>query len=153
MGTAWNAVTSVNNIGKTKLNYKSTQHASKPKTESSTNRYFLLTRKSSDIYVQHVSWRVHHIGYHSKRANTCELSLEYLKGRTNARILKADSHSMSEDSIWASLECQCCFWIAGGLVSYFTMRLLALQLFKNSIDIQEKLTIEPPFIHWVWVSF
>jgi hypothetical protein len=25
---------------------------------------------------------------------------------------------MSGGSIWASLECQCCFWIAGGLESY-----------------------------------
>jgi hypothetical protein len=58
--------------------------------------------------------------------------------KTIARILKADSHSMSGSSIWASLECRCCFWIAGGLVSYFTMWLLTLQLFKNSIDTQEK---------------
>jgi hypothetical protein len=62
---------------------------------------------------------------------------------TNARILKAHSHShsMSWGSIWASLECQCCFWIAGGLVSYLTMWLLTLQLFKNSIDTQEKLRL------------
>jgi hypothetical protein len=33
-----------------------------------------------------------------------------------ARILKAHSHSMSGSAIWASLECHCCFWIAGGLV-------------------------------------
>ena len=31
-------------------------------------------------------------------------------------ILKAHSHSMSGGSIWASLEYQCCFWIAGGWV-------------------------------------
>jgi hypothetical protein len=48
---------------------------------------------------------------------------------------------MSGDSIWASLECQCCFWIAGGLVSYLTMWLLTLQLFRNSIDTQEKLKL------------
>ena len=36
--------------------------------------------------------------------------------KINARILKAHSHSMSGDSIWASFECQCCFWIAGGWV-------------------------------------
>jgi hypothetical protein len=55
------------------------------------------------------------------------------------RILKAHSHLhwMSGSSIWASLECHCCFWIAGGLVSYLTMWLLILQLFKNSIDTQE----------------
>jgi hypothetical protein len=53
------------------------------------------------------------------------------------RILKA--HSMSRGSIRASLECHCCFWIAGGLVSYLTMWLLTLQLFKNSVDTQEKL--------------
>jgi hypothetical protein len=35
---------------------------------------------------------------------------------TNARILKPHSHSMSGGSIWASLKCHCCFWIAGGLV-------------------------------------
>jgi hypothetical protein len=33
--------------------------------------------------------------------------------RTNACILKAHSHSKSGGSIWASLECQCCFWTAG----------------------------------------
>jgi hypothetical protein len=33
-----------------------------------------------------------------------------------ARILKAHSHSMSGGSIWASLECECGFWIAGGWV-------------------------------------
>jgi hypothetical protein len=48
---------------------------------------------------------------------------------------------MSGSSIWASLECHCCFWIAGGLVSYLTMGLLNLQLFKNSIDTQEKLRL------------
>jgi hypothetical protein len=36
--------------------------------------------------------------------------------QTYACILKAHSHSMSGGSIWASLDCQCCFWIAGGLV-------------------------------------
>ena len=37
---------------------------------------------------------------------------------TYACILKAHSHShsMSGGSVWASLECQCCFWIAGGWV-------------------------------------
>jgi hypothetical protein len=56
-------------------------------------------------------------------------------------ILKAHSHSKSGGSIWASLECQCCFWIAGGLVSYLTMWLLILQLLKNSIDTQGKLRL------------
>jgi hypothetical protein len=65
---------------------------------------------------------------------------------SNACILKAHSHSHSKSggSIWASLECQCCFWITGWLVStvsYLTMRLLALQLFKNSIDTQGKLRL------------
>jgi hypothetical protein len=38
---------------------------------------------------------------------------------SNARILKAHSHSrsMSGSSIWASLECYCCFWIA--VVPYY----------------------------------
>jgi hypothetical protein len=37
--------------------------------------------------------------------------------KTYACILKAHSHShsMSGSAIWASLECHCCFWIAGGL--------------------------------------
>jgi hypothetical protein len=48
---------------------------------------------------------------------------------------------MSGSSIWASVECNCCFWIAGGLVSYLTMWLLTLRLFKNSIDTQEKLRL------------
>ena len=66
---------------------------------------------------------------------------------TPASILKAHSHSMSGSSIWASLECHCCFWIAGvpyyviTRVSYLTMWLLTLQLFKNSIDTNEKLRL------------
>jgi hypothetical protein len=48
---------------------------------------------------------------------------------------------MSGGSIWASLERQCCFWIAGGLVLYLTKWLLTLQLFKNSIDTQDKLRL------------
>jgi hypothetical protein len=48
---------------------------------------------------------------------------------------------MSGGSIRASLECQCCFWIAGGLVPYRTMWLLTLLLFKNSIDTQGKLRL------------
>jgi hypothetical protein len=58
-----------------------------------------------------------------------------------ACILKTHSHSKSGGSIWASLKCQCCFWIAGGLVSYLTMWLLTLQLFKNSTDTQGKLKL------------
>jgi hypothetical protein len=67
----------------------------------------------------------------------------YIIRHSNARILKAHSHShsMSGSSIWASLACHCCFWIAGGLVSYLTMWLLTLQLFKKSIDTQEKLRL------------
>jgi hypothetical protein len=69
------------------------------------------------------------------------LNYQYTLGffESIARILKAHSHSKSGGSIWASLECQCCFWIAEGLVLYLTMWLLTLQLFKNSIDTQEKL--------------
>jgi hypothetical protein len=63
----------------------------------------------------------------------------------HACILKAHSHSKSGGSIWASLECQCCFWIAEGLVSYLTTWLLTLQLFKNSTDSQgQEAQIEPP---------
>jgi hypothetical protein len=61
--------------------------------------------------------------------------------RLMPRILKAHSHSMSGGSIWASFDCQYCFWIVGGLVSYLNMWLLILQLFKNSIDTQEKLRL------------
>jgi hypothetical protein len=58
-----------------------------------------------------------------------------------ACILKTHSHSKSGGSIWASLKCQCCFWIAGGLVSYLTMWLLTIPLFKNSTDTQGKLKL------------
>jgi hypothetical protein len=60
-----------------------------------------------------------------------------------ARILKAHSHSMSGSSTWASLECHCCFWIAGGLVSYLCMWLPTTHrpAIKNSIDTQEKLRL------------
>ena len=59
----------------------------------------------------------------------------------NACILKAHSHSKSGGSIWASVECQCCFWIARGLVSYLPVWLLTLQLFKNSTDTPGKLVL------------
>jgi hypothetical protein len=70
-------------------------------------------------------------------------SKKYFGTQSYACILKAHSHShpMSGGSIWASLECQCCFWIAGELVSYLTMWLLALQLFKNCINTQGKLRL------------
>jgi hypothetical protein len=48
---------------------------------------------------------------------------------------------MSGGSMWDSLECKCCFWIAGGLVPYLTMWLLTLLQFKNSIDTQGKLRL------------
>jgi lysylphosphatidylglycerol synthetase-like protein (DUF2156 family) len=47
-------------------------------------------------------------------------------------------------SDWASLECHCCFWIAGGLVSYryyVTIYSHSRQLLKNSADTQEKLRL------------
>ena len=56
---------------------------------------------------------------------------------------------MSGGSIWASLECHRCFWIAGGLVSYLTMWLFTLQLFKNAYDTQEKLRLD---LHSLGVS-
>jgi hypothetical protein len=71
-----------------------------------------------------------------------------------ARILKAHSHSMSGGSIWSSLECQCCFWIAGGLVSYLTMWLLTPQ--APAIQKQHWHSREAQnwtSTHWVWVSF
>jgi hypothetical protein len=50
-----------------------------------------------------------------------------------ACILKAHSHLKSGGSIWASLVCQCCFWIwAGRWVTHLSMWLLTLQLFENS---------------------
>jgi hypothetical protein len=76
-----------------------------------------------------------------------------LHGLTYACILKAHSHSysMSVSSIWASLEGQRCFGIAGGVVSYLTMWLLTLQLFKNNTDTQEKLRLNlPPLIECEW---
>ena len=61
-----------------------------------------------------------------------------------ARILKAHSHTKSGGSIWASFECQCCFWIAGGLVSYLTMSLFTLQLFKKQHWQSREAQIERP---------
>jgi hypothetical protein len=76
------------------------------------------------------------------RLNLHSLSVsELLEYWRFACILKGHSHSNSGGSIWASLECQFCFWTAGGLVSYLTMWLLTLQLFKNRTDTQEKLRL------------
>jgi hypothetical protein len=68
---------------------------------------------------------------------------QYVYQQFNARILKAHSHShsMSGASIWAALECQCCCWITGGRVVTEKFMTLALQLFKNSINTQEKLSL------------
>jgi hypothetical protein len=51
--------------------------------------------------------------------NSWRMSSHIVRYETDARILKAHSHLhwMSGSSIWASLECHCCFWIAGGLIS------------------------------------
>jgi hypothetical protein len=38
------------------------------------------------------------------------VSFGFVVDTTARRILKAHSHSMSGSSIWASLECHCCFW-------------------------------------------
>jgi hypothetical protein len=51
--------------------------------------------------------------HHSQRA--ARSFVRWLEIRLNACILKVHSHSKSGGSIWASLECQCCFWIAGGV--------------------------------------
>ena len=81
--------------------------------------------------------------------NKTRLFCSYIHTKTFACIPKAHSHShsMSGGSFWASLECQCCFWIAGGLVVLqLTVWLLTIQLFKNSIDTHGKLRMinEPP---------
>jgi hypothetical protein len=69
-----------------------------------------------------------------------------------ARILKAHLHSLSEGSIWASPECQCCFWIAGGLVSYLTRWLVTTH--PPAIQKQHwhprEAQIEPPLIECEW---
>jgi hypothetical protein len=63
-------------------------------------------------------------------------------------LLKAHSrsHSKSGGSIWASLECQWCFWIAGGLVLYLTM-------WPYSPSSYSKTTFNGTSTLWVWVSF
>jgi hypothetical protein len=52
---------------------------------------------------------------------------------------KAHSHSKSGGSIWASLQCQCCFWIAGEwIVTEYKLR--------HSREAQ----IEPPLFECEW---
>jgi hypothetical protein len=65
----------------------------------------------------------------------CNISMPY------ACVLKAHSrlHSKSGGSIWASLECQCWFWIAGGLVD----------IRKQHWHSRESL-IEPPLFECEW---
>jgi hypothetical protein len=52
---------------------------------------------------------------------------------------------MSGGSIWASLECQCSFWIAGGLVSYLTEYTHPPAIQKQQWH-SRKAQIEPPLI-------
>ena len=53
---------------------------------------------------------------HSETQSSSEKTGSRLQFLYYACILKAHSHSMSGGLIWASLECQCCFWITGGWV-------------------------------------
>jgi hypothetical protein len=66
------------------------------------------------------SWRVSIVTYYVTTHATAIQKQHWhsREAQIDACILKAHSHSMSGGSIWASLECQCCFWIAGRLVSY-----------------------------------
>jgi hypothetical protein len=64
-------------------------------------------------------------------------SLDFLE-----TAISADYRPYSKSSLTLTLnEWRFSFWIAGGLVLYLYMWLLTLQLFKNSIDTQEKLRL------------
>jgi hypothetical protein len=56
----------------------------------------------------------------------CTLLLKFFQSNFFAVIysciLKTHSHSKSGGSIWASLECQCCFWIAAWRMSSHIVR-------------------------------
>jgi sensor c-di-GMP phosphodiesterase-like protein len=111
--------------------------------ENNLNEIEMVSAKLSNtsaliLYLKFIRW----IKSHNKDLfMSLEKNTVKYKYKPYARIVKAHSHSMSGGSIWASLERQCCFWIAGGLVSYCNMWLLILQLFKNSNDTQEKLRL------------
>jgi hypothetical protein len=113
--------------------------------ENNLNEIEMVSAKLSNasaliLYLKFIRWTKSH-------SKDLFMSLEKITMKYTykpyARNLKAHSHSMSGGSIWASLERQCCFWIAGGLVSYLTVWLLTLQLFKNSIGTQDKLKLKP----------
>jgi hypothetical protein len=78
------------------------------------------------------------------------ISKNPLRSSSTARILRAHSHSMSGGSIWASLECQCCFWIAGGLVSYLTQWLYSPSSYSKTA-LTLKRSSDWTSTHWVWV--
>jgi hypothetical protein len=88
--------------------------------------------------------------HHSQRA--ARSFVRWLEIRLNACILKVHSHSKSGGSIWASLECQCCFWIAGGVsvVPYYvTTHPPAIQKQHWHSAIGEA-QIEPPLFEWAF---
>jgi hypothetical protein len=85
---------------------------------------FAVRRPKTRWVVVTLTWK-HSLSKHAWFGNSAKVFRPYSK----------NSHSMSGGSIWASLECQCCFWMAEGLVSY------TLQVFKNSTDTQEKLRL------------
>jgi hypothetical protein len=71
-----------------------------------------------------------------------------------ACILKAHSrsHSMSGGSIWASLECQCCFWIAGWLLSYTLLCDYSLSSYsKTALTLKGSSNWTSTL--WVWACF
>jgi hypothetical protein len=63
--------------------------------------------------------------------------------KCNACILKA--HSQSGGSIWASLECQCCFWIASVVPYYVSPSSYS----KTALTLKEA-RIEPPLFECEW---
>ena len=81
--------------------------------------------------------------YQNRNSNNFQIN-HYLNCNVT-RILKAHSRLQSKSGrlVWVSLEWQCCFSIAGVVVSYLSMRLPIIHLFKNGIDIQAKLRFNP----------
>jgi hypothetical protein len=71
--------------------------------------------------------------------------LNMLWSETSACILKAHSHSMSGSSIWDSLDCHCCFWMASDEPYHVTTHPPAIQ--KQHWQSREA-QIEPPLIEY-----
>ena len=101
---------------------------------------FAVRRPKTRWVVATVTWK-HSLSKHPWFGNSAKVFRPYSK----------NSHSMSGSSIWASLECQCCFWIAEGWCRTLLCDYSPSSYSKTALTL--KRSSDWTSTHWVWVSF